>query len=84
MGASLLRAVGLPELVTETEAAYEALAIELALDPARLQNLRDKLARNLLTAPLFDTAGFTRNLEAAYSAMLQRCLAGLPPGHIHV
>ena len=84
MGASLLRAIGLPELVTETEAAYEALAVELALNPERLRDLRERLDRNRLTTPLFDTPRFTRNLEAAYSAMLQRYYAGLPPGHIHV
>jgi predicted O-linked N-acetylglucosamine transferase (SPINDLY family) len=89
MGASLLRAMSLPEstlaeLIATSEQAYENLAIELALDPARLQNIRDQLARNRLSAPLFDTARFTRNLEAAYSAMLQRYHAGLPPGHIHI
>ena len=89
MGASLLRAMSLPEstlaeLIATSEQAYENLAISLALDPARLQNIRDQLARNRLSAPLFDTARFTRNLEAAYSTMLQRYHAGLPPGHIHI
>jgi predicted O-linked N-acetylglucosamine transferase (SPINDLY family) len=84
MGASLLRAIDLPELITETEAAYESLAVELALNPARLRALREKLDRNRLTTPLFDTERFTRNLEAAYAAMLQRYYAGLPPNHIHI
>jgi predicted O-linked N-acetylglucosamine transferase (SPINDLY family) len=84
MGASLLRAIDLPELITTTPADYENLAIELALDPERLQSIREKLDRNRLTAPLFDTPRFTRNLEAAYSAIHARHHAGLPPDHIHV
>jgi predicted O-linked N-acetylglucosamine transferase (SPINDLY family) len=84
MGASLLRAIDLPELVTETEQAYETLAVELALDPARLRHLREQLDRNRLTTPLFDTPRFTRNLEAAYTAMLSSYHANLPLDHIHV
>jgi protein O-GlcNAc transferase len=84
MGASLLRTIGLPELITTAEQAYEALAVELAHDPERLRDLRERLDRNRLTAPLFDTARFTRNLEAAYTAMLQRYHAGVPPDHIHL
>ncbi|MGA1983408.1 MAG: hypothetical protein ABSG84_13200, partial [Acidobacteriaceae bacterium] len=84
MGASLLRAINLPELITTDEQSYESLAVDLAQNPERLQNLREKLDRNRITAPLFDTPRFTRNLEAAYSAMLSRHQAGLPPDHIHV
>jgi protein O-GlcNAc transferase len=65
VGASLLRAVGLPELVTETDAAYEALILALATDPPRLASLRAKLAAQRLTAPLFDTVRYTRTFEAA-------------------
>ena len=84
MAASLLHAIGLPELIAATPEAYEALSVELALNPARLQAIRDKLAHNRTTTPLFDTARFTRNLEAAYSAMLARYDANLPPDHIHI
>jgi predicted O-linked N-acetylglucosamine transferase (SPINDLY family) len=84
MGASLLCAIDLPELIATSEQAYENLAISLALNPARLQNIRDQLDRNRLSAPLFDTARFTRNLEAAYTAMQSRYHAGLPPDHIHI
>lgn len=55
VGASLLKAVGLPELVTETESEYEALILDLATDPLRLANIRDKLKRDRLSSPLFDT-----------------------------
>jgi predicted O-linked N-acetylglucosamine transferase (SPINDLY family) len=84
VGASLLNAVGLPELVTTTPDKYEELAIELAKNPAGLAALRAKLARNRLTTPLFDTAQFTRHLEAAYVAMMERHQAGLPPDHIRI
>jgi len=68
VAASLLKAAGLDELVTENLADYEARALELAQDPVQLQALKDRLAG--ATAPLFDTARFTRNLETAYDKML--------------
>ncbi len=66
VAASLLRAAGLPELITRTEAEYEDLALRLAGDPARLRAIRDRLENGRKTAPLFDCAGFTRDLEAVY------------------
>jgi predicted O-linked N-acetylglucosamine transferase (SPINDLY family) len=89
MAASLLRAMSLPEstlaeLITTSEQEYEARAIELALDPERLRQLRERLDRNRRTTPLFDTAAFTRHLEAAYTAMFARHQSNLPPDHIHV
>jgi protein O-GlcNAc transferase len=84
MGASLLRAVGLPELITASEPEYEALAIDLASNPERLRQIRERLERNRLTTPLFDTAAFTRHLETAYTTMIARYHAGLPPDHIHI
>jgi predicted O-linked N-acetylglucosamine transferase (SPINDLY family) len=79
VAASMLYAVGLPELVTESLAAYEALAISLAHDPASLSAIRAKLARNQHTAPLFNTARFTRHLEAAYTHMRSGLLRGEAP-----
>jgi predicted O-linked N-acetylglucosamine transferase (SPINDLY family) len=84
VAASLLDAIGLPELTTTTTEAYEALAIELATQPEKLAALRHKLAANRLTTPLFDTRLSTRHLEAAYTAMVERHRAGLPPDHIVV
>jgi predicted O-linked N-acetylglucosamine transferase (SPINDLY family) len=71
IAASHLTSAGLPELVTTSAADYEALALALARDPARLKAIRDKLKANQKTAPLFDMARFTRNIEAAYEAMLK-------------
>ncbi|HEX7791942.1 MAG TPA: hypothetical protein VF467_15615, partial [Afipia sp.] len=82
VAASLLRAMGLPELVTSSQDDYERLAVELATKPDRLKALRQKLADNRLTAPLFDTVRFTRHLEQAYGAMHTRRKAGQKPEHI--
>jgi predicted O-linked N-acetylglucosamine transferase (SPINDLY family) len=66
---SLLHAVGLPDLVTFSLEDYEALARDLARDTARLAALRQRLATNRDIAPLFDSARYTRNLEALYHRM---------------
>jgi predicted O-linked N-acetylglucosamine transferase (SPINDLY family) len=84
VAASLLNAVGLPELVARTRDEYEALAIELALNRQKLQGIRERLRENRLTTSLFDAARYTRHLEAAYEAMHQRHQAGLPPDHIDI
>lgn len=70
MSASLLNAVGLPELVTDSLQAYEALGRLLVKDAARLAALRTHLAAERLTCPLFHTAKTTRNIEDAYRALL--------------
>lgn len=69
VAASLLTAVGLPELAAPTLEEYETLAIALAQDPTRLQALKDHLIATRATAPLFDTDAFTRDIEAAYTGM---------------
>jgi len=79
VAASLLTAAGLPELIAEDLAAYEALAAALAEDRSRLADLRARLARQRQTCALFDTARFTRHLEAAYRAMIARARAGQKP-----
>jgi protein O-GlcNAc transferase len=70
VAASLLKAIDLPELVTATPQLYEALALELAQNPALLKATKEKLARNRTTTPLFDSERFRKNIEAAYEAML--------------
>jgi predicted O-linked N-acetylglucosamine transferase (SPINDLY family) len=84
MASSLLLAMGLPELVTHSAEAYESLAIELALNPQRLTDLKTKLDANRLTSPLFNTPLFTKHIESAYQAAHQRHLSELEPEHIHV
>ena len=84
MAASLLNAVNLPELITNTQEQYESLAVELATNPEKLRIIKDKLVNNLSTAPLYDTPLFTRNLESAYLAMYERHQNRLDPDHIYV
>jgi predicted O-linked N-acetylglucosamine transferase (SPINDLY family) len=79
VAASLLHAVGLPELVTQSVAEYEALGLKLARDPAALVALKAKLANNRDTHPLFDTVRFTKHLEAAYRTMWERQQRGQGP-----
>jgi predicted O-linked N-acetylglucosamine transferase (SPINDLY family) len=81
---SLLQAIGLPELITSTPDAYRDLAIELASDPQKLAAIKDKLASNRLTKPLFDTRLFTRRIEAAYEEMHKRRQSGLTPDRITI
>ena len=84
VAASLLYSIGLPELVTETQAEYEALAIELAINPVKLKGIKDKLESNRLTTPLFDTTSFAKHIESAYTKMYERYQADLLPDHIYI
>ena len=84
VGASLLDAVGLRELVTNSLAEYETLALKLARDRETLDGLRKKIALARDTCALFDTAGFTRHFEAALTTMRERQRSGRPPAHFVV
>jgi predicted O-linked N-acetylglucosamine transferase (SPINDLY family) len=63
VGASLLTAVGIPELVAADVEGYLKLALELTQSPSALHDLRIRLDESRTTAPLFDTAGYTHDLE---------------------
>ena len=76
---SLLNAVGLPELITENEQDYEALILELATNPSRLATIKEKLAVNRLTQPLFDTEQYTKHLEDGYQQAYQNYFEGKIP-----
>jgi protein O-GlcNAc transferase len=84
VGASLLNAISLPELITTTLEDYERIAIELATNPGKLAKIRQRLDDNRLTTPLFDTTLFTKHIEAAYTTMYEREQAGLSPDHFSV
>ena len=84
VAASLVKAVGLPELIAGSPEDYESVALRLARNGEALRALRERLARNRLTHPLFDIALFTRHLEAAYLAMSERHKRGEAPDHIDV
>jgi protein O-GlcNAc transferase len=84
VGASLLRAIGLPELVTDSLPDYEALALKLAREPSLLGSFKAKLARNRETYPLFDTERSTRHIEDAYTTMWHKYQRGERPSRIVV
>lgn len=84
VAASLLKAVGLPELITQTQAEFEATAISLATDSAKLAQIKHKLASNRVSAPLFDAKLFAAHLEQAFETMQARRLQNLPPESFQV
>jgi protein O-GlcNAc transferase len=84
LGGSLLNAVGLPEMVTGSLADYESLACQLATDAPRLSAIRQRLARNRTTHPLFDTDRYRRNIETAFVTMWERTQRGEPPDSFDV
>jgi len=84
MAASLLYATHLPELVANSQAEYETLAVNLATQPDRLIHIRQTLAENRLATPLFNTQQFSRHIETAYTQIYERYQADLMPDHIYV
>ena len=82
VAASLLDAVGLGKMITTSRDEYIAAAVRLANEPEALREIRERLAAQRLTRPLFDTARFTRHIESAYDMMWQRYKKGRPPDRI--
>ena len=82
--ASLLTAIDLPELITNTPDEYEALAINLATHPEKLKVIKQRLQENRLSTPLFNTQLFAQNLELAFTQMFQRYQADLSPEHLFI
>lgn len=79
VAASLLRAIGLPELITADLREYEERAFQLSTTPQALADIRSKLARQRLTHPLFDATRFSQHLESALVEMWERHRRGMPP-----
>ena len=76
VGVSILRRLGLDELVASDAEDYVAKAAALAADPERLARLRAGLRGRLRDSPLMDATGFARSIEAAYRTMWADYLAG--------
>ena len=76
VAASLLNAIEMPELITSSLREYEELAVALAKDPQRIQALKQKLERNKLTTPLFDSSLFTQNIEELFQEFTKEMLLG--------
>ena len=79
MATEALRAIEVPELITKTPEEYKDLAIELAHNPGKLKQLKEKVQRNRLTTALFDPVANTRHIENAYLEMYRRYQEGLAP-----
>jgi len=84
VGASLLNALRMPELITGSLAEYETRAVAIGSDPEEARDLRRRLADSRLQAPLFNTDAAVRNIESAYLAMHERQRCGLAPDHFSV
>jgi predicted O-linked N-acetylglucosamine transferase (SPINDLY family) len=84
VAASLLKAVGLPELIAPTLDRYVEMAIELASNPLRLQAIRHGLKENRQSALLFDAARLTQALEQLFTIMHTRCNQGHAPAPIRL
>jgi len=81
---SLLNAAGVPELVTTSWDEYQRLALRLAADRDLLAAMKERLARNRDTCPLFDTDRFRRHIESAYATMHERARRGEAPASFAV
>ena len=79
MATEALRGIEVPELITKTPEEYKELAIELAHNPDKLKQLKEKIQRNRLTTALFDPVANTRHIENAYLEMYRRYAAGEQP-----
>src|SRR5215471_20739941 len=84
VAASLLNAIGLPDLVTRTSDEYEQLALELSINRDKLFLIKQRLVENRLKYPLFDTKLFTKHIESAYQKMWERHRMNLKPDHLSV
>jgi protein O-GlcNAc transferase len=84
VGASVTNSVGLHDMVVATREDYERLALELARNPARLADVKSRLAHNRTIMPLFDSERFTRHIESGFTLAFDRYRAGLEPDHIEV
>jgi predicted O-linked N-acetylglucosamine transferase (SPINDLY family) len=84
VGASMLNAIGLPELITHSENEYKNKAIELATNSTLLKEIKKKLERNKLSKPLFDAKLFTKNVESAYIIMHEKYHLDKPTNDIYI
>ena len=84
VAASLLQAIRMPELITETEQNYEKLIIEIALDSVRYESLRAKLARNKFATSLFNTRQFTKSFEDSLQEAVRRNARGEEPANLRI
>jgi len=84
VAASLLNAIDVKELIVNSLTEYESLAVELALNALKLKAIKEKIQKNRLTKPLFNTFLYAGHLEKAYKRMYEIYQKNLPPDHIYI
>ena len=72
MSASLLKSIGLDELITTTKAEYEDKAFDLATNPNKLNKTKDKLKKIIEHEKMFNSDIFTGELEKLYQNLIIR------------
>ena len=80
----MLNAIGVPELITESEEEYEILAENLAINKNKLKEIKKILLKNQSEFPLFNTELFTKHIEATYTQAYQLFLEKKSPATIYV
>ncbi|MBU3606297.1 tetratricopeptide repeat protein [Polynucleobacter sp. MWH-Creno-3A4] len=81
---SLLKAINLPDLITNSREEYESLAVELVKTPNKLDEIKKRLQINLVESPLFNTQIFVKNIETLYKKMYEQYQEGLAPEHLTI
>ena len=84
VSASLLNAIGLPELISHSEKEFENLALELANDKDKLEKIKIKLEKNKISKSLFNTEIYTKNIESSYRTIYDRYLKNLSAEDIEI
>ena len=84
VGASLLSSIGLEELIANTKKEYENLAIKIATNSKILKNIKNKLEKNKINKPLFNTKLYTSNLELAYKKIYKNYYSNLAIKNIEI
>jgi len=81
---SALRVIDMPELIADSLEHYESIAIELAKNPTKIKEIKEKIERNKFTSRLFDTKTYTSHLETAYKIIYERYHKDSLPEHIYI
>lgn len=79
LGGSILHAAGLADCVSASKERLVQQVLRLGRDPAARAALRQRLADEQARAPLFEPQARVREWEWAWTEMVRRHQAGLPP-----
>ena len=84
LGATIVRAAGLEDLVAHDADEYLHIAGALVAQPQASQRWKERMRANRQSAPLFDVPAYVHSLETAYEMIVERARAGKPPTDLHV